>query len=638
MHHAHAAPIYHAPSLAGQPLPAVPHQGPSQHQPTHIETIHMPHHGPAPSVSHHGPSHHQPTHIETIHQPYHGPVPTSNHTTALPHAVAATTTSAPAPSHVVSHHPHTVVLGKSYDEPIKQDTHDLAPVQSHKDGAGLHPSSYPSHHVAPNHASATPTAAHLHKTHEPIHKAAAPKHGQPHVAEHAPKKKKKLSKRERKAAKKHEIASRMGVLGTISTALVGRRKNSVSSPILRLNEIFGEPDGPVAAPAQGSVAAGIGGIRHLLESIHMPAIMTRHAADHHEDKNKVASHSAHDVHVAGNATHKHIPSKAVTLKSPKLDLSHFPEEDASYPRGDVRKHENPAHPKSVANVTEIRYRAPVHASDHVHATHIPTHAPSHAPSHAPAAVVQAPAVHAHAHAAPAHEHAHLGRIVLDLHEHHPEVTHHPQHKHSSTTAHDIHPQHKHSHAVALKKPTIAVGSFSEEEPNYPRGDYHRMNRPAGPTHKPVAVREIQLDNAHRHGHHDLHLSLGETAAAAVGTGVGTLMSAIGGIHMPELPHVTMPELPHITMPELPHITMPELPHAASSTPAHKHASEHSHSKVPLARMILDLNEKHPEVINHPQHMHSNAAALKAHPQHEHSKAVALKKPAIAVGSFPEEEP
>ncbi|KAG0026966.1 hypothetical protein BGZ82_009206 [Podila clonocystis] len=577
MHRAHAAPIYHAPSIS-QSLPPVHHEGPSHHTPTQIETIHMPLHAPAHAPAHAPTEHH--THIETIHAAYHpeeapkkkkaskgAKVPAKDVKLAashpsgrtLPHAVAATPTSAPAPAREVSNHYPVVALGKSHDEPLKSKNNDLAPVKSQTDGAGLNAASFPSfvHTDASVPAHSRHTAESNHKAAAmykgPLH-AAVPYHTPPpelhpnvthgrvhHVPTHSYKPNKR-SKRLRKAAKKQEVARNLGVLGSISEALVGRRKNTVS----------------------------------------------RHPSDNHEPK--MISDSAHDTHVAGHMQHRHTPSKAVTLKTPKINLSLFPEEDASYPRGNEYKHENPAHPKSTANVTEIHYQLP---------GHVPAHISVHS-ARVPAAVIQAPAVHAHA--TPAVHRTPLGHVHLDLHSHqapHPSVS--AQSAHGGGVVHNIHPQHRHSNAAALKKPkaklstfleeqadyprgddkhhenkpshplhkpievhevqlpaatsrksrrqrknskaaalkkaTVPVGAFPEEEAAYPRGDgKHHVNMPSQPMHKPIEVKEVQLDAAHLHSHHDLHPTMGESAATAVTHGLESIKAMLGGIHMPAMPN------------------------------------------------------------------------------------------------------
>ncbi|KAF9336608.1 hypothetical protein BG006_008072 [Podila minutissima] len=663
MHRAHAAPIYHAP--------------------TQIETIHMPHHGPAHAPAHfpaYAPTDHH-THIETIHEAYH---PEEAHKKKA------------APAHEVSNDYPVVALGKSHDEPIRSQYNDLAPVKSQTDGAGLNAASFPS--FARPDAS---TPVHDHDTAEPSHISAAMHKGPIHApaaelhpnmahvhAQQLPThtyKPNKRSKRARKAAKKQEAARSLGVLGSISEALVGRRKNTVSTPVMRLNEIFGEAEGPIThdAPthahgtAQGAnivapaaaVAAGLGGIRNLLGAIHMPAIISRHPPDNaHHDDSKMVSDSAHSTHVVGHMQHRHTPSKAVALKTPKINLSLFPEEDASYPRGDASKHENPARPKSIVDVTEIHYQLP---------SHVPAHVPIHS-ARVPATVVQAPAVHTYPVPEPL-RHAPLGRMHLDLHTHQApnqpagsaQSVHGAGHKHSNAAAlkkpkanlnafleeqadyprgddehhennpsrplhtpvevhealghmysdlhthqapnqpafsaqsahgasvvHNIHPQHKHSYAAAIKKPKVKlnafleeqadyprgdkhhenkpshplhtpievheiqlpaamprkvprqrknskaaalkkamvpVGAFPEEEPTYPRGDgTHHENTPSRPMHTPLEVQEVQLDAAHLHSHHDLHPTMGETAAAAVSHGLENIKAMLGGIHMPAI--------------------------------------------------------------------------------------------------------
>ncbi|KAF9991521.1 hypothetical protein BGZ80_009070, partial [Entomortierella chlamydospora] len=49
----------------------------------------------------------------------------------------------------------------------------------------------------------------------------------------------------------------------------------------------------------------------------------------------------------------HEPSKAAMLKTPRVDQTLLPEEQATYPRGDCNGHENPARPEKIFNIMEI---------------------------------------------------------------------------------------------------------------------------------------------------------------------------------------------------------------------------------------------------------------------------------------------
>ncbi|KAG0083271.1 hypothetical protein BGZ92_010921 [Podila epicladia] len=622
MHRAHAAPIYHASSIA-QPLPPVHRDGPSHHAPTQIESIHMPHHASEHSPAH-GSTEHR-THIETIHAAYHpeeahkkktsygvkAPAKDVQKAASLPYgnthprALAATPTSAPALAHEVSKDYPVVALGKSHDEPLKSKYNDLTPVKSQADGAGLNAASFPSF-ARPD----TSTQVQAHHTAE---------HAQ-HMPTHTYKPNKR-SKRSRKAAKKQEVARSLGVLGSISEALVGRRKNTVSTPDMRLNEIFGEAEGPIThdAPihAQGTthgvnivapaaaVAAGLGGIRNLLGAIHMPAIISRHPPDNtHQYDPKMTSDSAHSTHVVGHMQHRHTPSKAVALKTPKINLSLFPEEDASYPRGDVSKHENPAHPKNIVDVTEIHYQLP---------SHVPSHIPTHS-AHVPATVIQAPAVHAHAVPAPLHR-APLGHVHLDLHTHQgpnrPAVS--AQSAHGAGVVHNIHPQHKHSYAAALKKPKVKLNAFPEEQADYPRGDdKHHENWPSRPLHTPIEVHEA-LGNMHS----DLHTHQAPNQPAV------SAQSAHGAGVVPN----THPQHKHSNAAELkkPKAKLNVFPEEQADYPR----GDDKHHENKPSRPLHTPIEVH-EVV-------PAAMSRKARRQRKNSKAAALKKATVPVGAFPEEE-
>lgn len=495
----------------------------------------------------------------------------------LQSATAPRPDSAPAPTHQIpaTAHKSALALGKSYDEPVHRT--GAVPVLPDIDGAGLNAASYPSfsHHApepvclpthpgsydAPAEVHLVPEA-HIHPTqhvegpfhigsavshhHAPDH-ANPPQHAPVHA--HAPQHARKLSKRERKAAKKQDTSRRQSVIESISSALVGRRKNSVSSPVMRLNELF---DGPpsdhstedhhgtsTAAASAAAVAAGLGGIRTLLGSIHMPTIISRQPLETHalltEEAHKLGATSAHSNATAANHATRHVPSKAVALKSPKLNLALFPEEQANYPRGDTSKHQNPARPKSIVDVCEIHYQS---------------HPESQHQSHLGA--IGATAV----------PFAAASRGVYGLH---PELN-------QSSTVPLSQTQKHHSTAAALKTPKVPLGLFPEEEEDYPRGaDRHRENHPAGPKERPASVKEIQLDAAHMHPHHDLHPTMTETASAAVeygleelSYGIEGIKSLLGGIHLPD-------------MPAIPSIAAPVATAVVAATAAKRAAAPASHA-------------------------------------------------------------
>ncbi|KAF9348990.1 hypothetical protein BGX26_012656, partial [Mortierella sp. AD094] len=113
-----------------------------------------------------------------------------------------------------------------------------------------------------------------------------------------PRHNRKPSKKQRKAAKKLEVLSQLGVMDSISNILVGRRKNSISSPIMQLDRFFDESrsvpepeqrqqhdhhDHNLAIdPVASAVVAGIEGIKSFLGNIHVPAIVTRRLSQQYD--------------------------------------------------------------------------------------------------------------------------------------------------------------------------------------------------------------------------------------------------------------------------------------------------------------------------------------------------------------------
>ncbi|KAF9193292.1 hypothetical protein BGZ50_007552 [Haplosporangium sp. Z 11] len=182
-------------------------------------------------------------------------------------------------------------------------------------------------------------------------------------------------------------------------------------------------------------------------------------------------------------------STAAALKKPKANLSLYEEEEANYPRGDIGHYSNkPDHPDHPSVVTEVPSTIATAAPGHLEG--VPTSA------------------------------AHLdstGKVESDL-------------AHATLASRISRLKKSGSTAAALKKPKLNVMLFPEEEADYPHGDQdHHINQPACPIN-PISVKEIQLDSAHRHPHHDLHPSISETAATAVSQGLGGIKSLLGSMN------------------------------------------------------------------------------------------------------------
>ncbi|KAF9946884.1 hypothetical protein BGZ70_002978 [Mortierella alpina] len=275
---------------------------------------------------------------------------------------------------------------------------------------------------------------------------------------------------------------------------------SNASRNVRGDQAFVEPSSQRATHAQGSTVAaaenafqaGLGGIRSLVDAaMHVPAMVAHALLPEDDEQHQTTTAHSHDHTTLGARSMKRGHSKAVMLKRPRhVDLTLYPEEDPSYPRGDVAFHENPPRP-SAASLTSIQ--------EGERAGPKPFHAlsgglfkqPGHATSQA-------------------------------------------MHSASSNSTADARSEHAYNHtkAAALKRPARDVMLFEEEDGSYPRDNSHRQHEnPDHPPHLVEDVHEVQLDAAHLHPHHDLHPTMGESAAAAIASGVEGMRAMLSGINL-----------------------------------------------------------------------------------------------------------
>ncbi|KAG0204252.1 hypothetical protein BGX28_003747 [Mortierella sp. GBA30] len=478
MHPSHAVPIYHGTPLATD----LPHAKPR------IEVTHGPSFVSS-SVS-----------------------PPSIGDQNIQHPVNTTSKSAVAPAYEIpmSTHKRVQVLGMSHDEPISQPQIQANSSLIQTEATELNAASYPSfsrHSVESEQIPATHKLGSTQSSDKSRRSREAPVSPRSLALKatqaHPPK---KLSKRERKAAKRSEAAKNMSVLDSISSALVGRRKNSVSIPVMQLNEIFEPQEQQAQVDSSTGVAAGLGGIRSMLGSIHMPSLMSHHPADVNSAQGdgsfRLGAASSHDYGTTSLHVHRRVTSKAAALKVPKINLALFPEEQADYPRGNTIEHENPARPKVVRDVIEKQY--------HGSSLHHPERSTT-----AAAGVPRAP----------------LGHMILDLHSHQDDPYKLKSQSAQAWSSARLNSQQKsHSTAAALKKPKFNLSLFPEEEACYSRSDgFQHANQPGAHANL-VEVKEIQLDAGRRHAHHDLHPTVAETAATAVTSGLEGLKSIWDGMH------------------------------------------------------------------------------------------------------------
>ncbi|KAF9574908.1 hypothetical protein EC968_004908 [Mortierella alpina] len=256
--------------------------------------------------------------------------------------------------------------------------------------------------------------------------------------------------------------------------------------------------GDAVATAEHALQVGLGGIRSLVGAAMQVPAMVAHALlpdDDDEEQETTTSAQSHDRATLGSRkSMKRGHSKAVMLKRPRqVDLTLYPEEDPSYPRGDGALHENPACPAAASLKASAGERAAGHDQSF------------HALS---AGLLKKPG---HTTSQPR-----------------------PSANSSSNISAGTRPEHayNHSKAVALKKPAQNVMLFEEEDGSYPRDSSHRQHKnPDQPPHIVDDVHEVQLDAAHLHPHHDLHPTMGESAAAAIASGVEGMRAMLSGIKL-----------------------------------------------------------------------------------------------------------
>ncbi|KAG0288187.1 hypothetical protein BGZ96_007993 [Linnemannia gamsii] len=431
-----------------------------------------------------------------------------------------------------------------------------------------------------------------------------------------PKDEKKPGKRARKAQRKHDAAQRHSIMDTISTALVGRKKNSVSSPVMKLNELFDET---IPAPT-ASAAPLLGGIRgrlttvwmpslssvhmptmpavpsvHMpsmpamptLPSVHLPALPEVHLpALALPQLPKLSSSAVRDISSVAVTLPKPKPSTAAAIKLPKIDVTLLPEEQANYPRGDIRRRENPApsHVESIVEVKELVLPGALPSLSVLPtlklrsvSTHDATAEPVKLSKHMPskAAAIKMPKVDVtllpeeqanyprgdirrRENPAPSHVEDIVEVKKLHLPADFPVL------KLGSTAVHDVSsvtvplPRHRHSKAAAVKVPKIDLTLLPEEQANYPRGDIQRRENPA-PSHVEdiVEVKKLRFPAPL-----PLDAELPVVAAAAAAISMSSIhMPTLPSMHLPSLPSVSLPSVMMPTFPEvhLPEFHMPTLP-------------------------------------------------------------------------------
>jgi len=300
-----------------------------------------------------------------------------------------------------------------------------------------------------------------------------------------------------------------------------------------------EPSDQRATHAQGSTVAaaenafqvGLGGIRSLVDAaMHVPAMVAHALLPEEDEQHQTTTAHTHDHTTLGARSMKRGHSKAVMLKRPRhVDLTLYPEEDPSYPRGDVDVHENPARPSeaSLASVQEGE-RA---GSKPVHALSAGLFKqPGHATSRA-------------------------------------------MHSASSSSTADTHSEHAYNHtkAAALKRPAQNVMLFPEEEGSYPRDNIRRHHKnPDHPPHLVEDVHEVQLDAAHLHPYHDLHPTITESAAAAIASGVEGMRAMLSGIKLHYISDTLL------------------APEGRSHQEGQHHSHEHRHSNTAAGAVLSQL--------------------------------------------------
>ncbi|KAG0353574.1 hypothetical protein BGZ54_002189, partial [Gamsiella multidivaricata] len=585
-------------------------------------------------------------------------------------------------------------LGRSYDEPIRKlPVHpELSHSQTGDDGpsAASFPSSvhytpepsetlprmpgqfhdYAQPQSGPEGSSATSYIPAL-SSNAPTKRGGSPKRSGPSWRYlTGPGRQGKPSKRQRKATKKHDADSRQSVFDSISSALVGRKKNSVSTPEMHLDEVFSDQSGlsrpededeedshgasTVVPAAAVAVATGLGeGIRSIWESIHMPVIKTRRASEPStikDDSGKLGSMFSHAGDLAGQKMHEHAPSKAATLKAPKIDLTLFPEEQPDYLHEDLDQHENPAHPENVMDVVEIPYQNLEQSS----ATGL-SGPSAQAPRGTNAATLKAPKIDLTLFPEEQPDYLHED---LDQHENPPrpenvmdivEIPYQNLGQRSVTglsgpsTATQAP---RGTNAATLKAPKIDLTLFPEEQPDYLHENRIEHENPPRPQNV-MDIVEIPYQNLEQQRSATGLSGPSTVTQAPRGTNAATLKAPKIDLTLfpEEQPDYLHEDLDQHENPARPENVMDivEIPYQQlEQHPTTNLPETSARTQAPrgvIAPTVLDLhNHQHESPMMQSRAEHLSSSMPNTLLQRGHSTAAALKRPKINLFLYPEEQP
>ncbi|KAF9913545.1 hypothetical protein BX616_009902, partial [Lobosporangium transversale] len=422
--------------------------------------------------------------------------------------------------------------------------------------------------------------------------------------------------RESETAKERGVDKHQGILDSTSTKSLERKEDLGSSPVLHSNKISDVAhDQSISSSNEKSHSTFGYGRRLISDSMHIPITLSTRKSNSEaqsfstENNSDVLSGSISTA--AGPCGPKDTPSKAVMSKAPKIDLRLSSEEQASYPRDDSHlSHENPPRPKHITDIIEIPYQEePDKAPLHIESNTTPAAQTTETNDASIASTTREPK----------EDLPMLQYTARNLHtnNHMPQDHHTAEHNKvrpmplEATPSTTQSAREGHSKAVGLRKPRpYSSPSISlEEQTNYPRSDI-----PTGPARelKPstysyssaIPIKEIQLDEAHMHPHHDLHPNLFRSPTTTTNQRPDDTEHLLGGISSPDIhiigsyPTTTrfkapMPDKEAMhRMPAAPSVSPP----ASASAPAPSSAPTHAaldiqHQAVPTTQMRSNYDHR-----------------------------------------------
>jgi len=549
-----------------------------------------------------------------------------------------------APLHEDTHHEQShQVLGRSHEE----TTHPPMPDVQATHAGGLHSASHPYSsqgsgsslgNTGPVYSSLAPLRQHVnpymtaaivhrengdHLHHQSYHHQHGVHSHSGHVKKPIDRQMKKEVKREARQSISRDTPRRLSVVDTVSSAF-GSRPDP--TPDLHLDQFFVEP----ASYSQQGTSRGLplagnamSGIRSIVgAALHVPSIVAHAIYDDSEEHGRNASAHGHSARAGHALLHGH--SKAVTLKRPSADLSLYPEEDPSYPRGDPVEHENPNFLHNNRYVIEIPNRPGSHDSHHSHGSrHIDSHSAS-LPMHLP-------------HQSPSSGRVHDDSAKPEYHQLSSRLF-----RHDQPQQHLGHPEQHHSQHGQQRLQTY--GQYERQQFHSQHGQQQQQQQQQHHSHH---EQQLQLQQHHQ-SQHRVHVAHSSAPAHNVMPQQGgrhsrpvTLQPHAGhsssmtknhqGLYPEESEYYSRGEISHHENPAHPNsvINVVELPIGSASSAQGRSRSLHQGGQHAAPHTSAAVYVPHSQ--------HAGSSHLPRELSYNHSKAAGLKHQQVQLGLYPEED-